>query len=240
MRNTIRIFDTKLLPFSFFLKFQQPPLLARVFPNTAHDSAQLRYLSSLGMAGSLQEAEHLVHTELRVRRLARLGVGGEDKIAVITHEGWADDAGPIASISRRLSWTALERLSNIIAVEVSRLLRGESAATLRGKPRLALLAANSGEWLAAAIAASVAGVVLVPLNTRWSPREMADTLADSGAVMVLHDGGARATMLDRVFDVLSKDYCGVGIAKTSGGGGVVRHNLQWALHITPHNDNNES
>jgi len=51
--------------------------------------------------------------------------------------------------------------------------------------RVAIWAPNIGEWVVAALGASSAGGVLVPLNTRFKGREAADIVSRSGASMLL-------------------------------------------------------
>ncbi|HYN34531.1 MAG TPA: AMP-binding protein, partial [Ilumatobacteraceae bacterium] len=51
--------------------------------------------------------------------------------------------------------------------------------------RVAIWAPNIGEWVIAALGASSAGGVLVPLNTRFKGREAADIIERSGASMLL-------------------------------------------------------
>jgi O-succinylbenzoic acid--CoA ligase len=53
--------------------------------------------------------------------------------------------------------------------------------------RVALLARNSAAFAAVVHAAPRAGLVLVPLNTRLAPAELAWQLADCGAALLLHD-----------------------------------------------------
>lgn len=54
-------------------------------------------------------------------------------------------------------------------------------------PRVALLLGNTPAFVAAVHGVTKAGAVLVPLNTRLTPKELAWQLADSGAVALLHD-----------------------------------------------------
>ncbi|HMQ33687.1 MAG TPA: AMP-binding protein, partial [Chloroflexaceae bacterium] len=53
--------------------------------------------------------------------------------------------------------------------------------------RVAILARNGAPYAAAVHAAPRAGAVLVPLNTRLAPAELAWQLADSGASLLLYD-----------------------------------------------------
>ena len=51
--------------------------------------------------------------------------------------------------------------------------------------RVAIWAPNISEWVIAALGASAAGGVIVPLNTRFKGREAADVVQRSGASMLL-------------------------------------------------------
>ena len=55
--------------------------------------------------------------------------------------------------------------------------------------RVAIWAPNSAEWLIAAFGLLTAGVVLVPVNTRFKPEEAADIIGRSGAKAVLVQQG---------------------------------------------------
>lgn len=63
------------------------------------------------------------------------------------------------------------------------------AAGLQRGDRVAIWAPNSAEWVIAALGASAAGGVLVPLNTRFKGAEAADILLRSGATMLLCEPG---------------------------------------------------
>ena len=69
----------------------------------------------------------------------------------------------------------------------SRIAAGLSVSGLRPGDRVAILAHNHPAYAAAIHAAPRCGVVLVPLNTRLAPAELAWQLADSGANLLLHD-----------------------------------------------------
>jgi O-succinylbenzoic acid--CoA ligase len=62
-----------------------------------------------------------------------------------------------------------------------------AAAGARAGDRVALLARNSTAFAAAVHAGPRAGVVLVPLNARLAPAELAWQLADCGAALLIHD-----------------------------------------------------
>ena len=63
------------------------------------------------------------------------------------------------------------------------------AAGLQRGDRVAIWAPNSAEWVVAALGASAAGGVLVPLNTRFKGGEAADILLRSGAIVLLCEPG---------------------------------------------------
>ena len=138
--------------------------------------------------------EMKIHGAVRASRLRAVDAV---RPAVVTHEGWSSSSSSSEPIARRLSWAALEELSDVVA----RLLRDDLLVGLRGKPRVALLAGNSGEWLAAALGVSKTGAVLVPLNTRWSPPEVAEVLGDSGATVVLMDGPGQSLLAEALQSV---------------------------------------
>ena len=54
-------------------------------------------------------------------------------------------------------------------------------------PRVALLLPNNEAFVVLVHAAAKAGTVLVPLNARLTPKEMAWQLADAGATVLIHD-----------------------------------------------------
>lgn len=72
-------------------------------------------------------------------------------------------------------------------VWASRIAAGLGAGGLRPGDRVAILAHNHPAYAAAIHAAPRCGAVLVPLNTRLAPAELAWQLADSGATLLLHD-----------------------------------------------------
>ena len=61
---------------------------------------------------------------------------------------------------------------------VARLAAGLQALGCDRGERLAVLSLNSAHYLELYLAAAWAGAVIVPINIRWSPREIADALAD--------------------------------------------------------------
>ncbi|SPU50825.1 acetyl-CoA synthetase [Bordetella trematum] len=65
-----------------------------------------------------------------------------------------------------------------------------SALLARGLPpgaAVAILAANSADYVVALLGLARAGLVAVPLNIKFPTQTQAEVLADSGAVLVLHD-----------------------------------------------------
>src|SRR5688572_5436744 len=56
---------------------------------------------------------------------------------------------------------------------------------VRAGDRVALLALNNDQLVQALLACWWLGAVACPLNVRWSARELADALADSGAALLL-------------------------------------------------------
>lgn len=59
-----------------------------------------------------------------------------------------------------------------------------AALGLRKGDRIAILRANSAEFIAASHAASRLGAIVVPINTRLAPPEVAHILSDSGSIML--------------------------------------------------------
>ncbi len=62
--------------------------------------------------------------------------------------------------------------------------------------RIAIWAANEPEWVVALFGAALAGVVIVPMNPAFRPREAAQVLGPSGAVLVLHAEEHRGNRID--------------------------------------------
>lgn len=74
-----------------------------------------------------------------------------------------------------------------IGERVGRLAAGLRASGVGLGDRVAILALNSDRYLEAYLAIAWAGAVAVPLNTRWSAREVADALADCAPSALLAD-----------------------------------------------------
>jgi acyl-CoA synthetase (AMP-forming)/AMP-acid ligase II len=70
---------------------------------------------------------------------------------------------------------------------VSRLAGGLRKLGVRGDDRVAILALNSDAYLQAAYAIAWADAVLVPVNTRWSLPEIADSLAEAEVRAIIVD-----------------------------------------------------
>lgn len=82
--------------------------------------------------------------------------------------------------ARRRTWLELrERIAALAA--------GLRARGIEDGARVAILAHNSDQYLEAMFAALWAGAIVVPLNTRWSPVELAYALNDSGSTLLLAD-----------------------------------------------------
>src|SRR6218665_2711800 len=73
------------------------------------------------------------------------------------------------------------------ALRVARCAASWAALGLRSGDRVAVLARNGPDFLTAYYAAAWGGFVVVPLNNRSHPDEMAFWLEDSGAALLLHD-----------------------------------------------------
>ena len=82
--------------------------------------------------------------------------------------------------ARRRSWAEC-------ADRVARLAGGLVARGIQRGDRVAILALNSDRYLEALFAVPMLGAIIVPLNTRLAPAEIAYILADSGARMLLLD-----------------------------------------------------
>ncbi len=104
------------------------------------------------------------------------------------------DHGPSLAVidgRRRLSY-------HEVGERVDRLAAHLQERGLAPGDRLAVLMPNSLEFLEAYFAAAAAGLVLVPLNTRLNPRELASILGDSGARALLADGGLSTLLMELV------------------------------------------
>jgi fatty-acyl-CoA synthase len=82
----------------------------------------------------------------------------------------------------RWTWRELNREMAVIAGELDKL-------GLRKGDRLAILCANSAEFVIATHAASRLGAIVVPVNTRLAPPEVAYILSDSGSAMLAYGAG---------------------------------------------------
>lgn len=80
-----------------------------------------------------------------------------------------------------LTWAQLDDRVEAVAA-------GLTALGLLAGQRVALLGVNSAAFVVAYFGALRAGIVAVPLNPRSTPGEVANTLADSGARVLLTDG----------------------------------------------------
>lgn len=91
--------------------------------------------------------------------------------------------GGLALLADGLTWTFAELDGAARAVA-----QGVAALGVGPGQRVALLVANSPAFVAWVHALPRVGAVLVPLNTRLAPAELAWQLADAGAVLLVHDG----------------------------------------------------
>lgn len=76
-----------------------------------------------------------------------------------------------------------------LADRVRRASGAFASAGIQKGDRVAIWAPNSAEWMIAAFGLVTAGAVLVPVNTRFKPREAADIIRRSGAKAVLVEEG---------------------------------------------------
>lgn len=76
-----------------------------------------------------------------------------------------------------------------LADRVRRASGAFASAGIQKGDRVAIWAPNSAEWIIAAFGLVTAGAVLVPVNTRFKPREAADIIRRSGARAVLFEKG---------------------------------------------------
>lgn len=98
----------------------------------------------------------------------------------------------------RWNWRELNREMAQVAGELAKL-------GLRKGDRLAILCANSAEFVLTANAALRLGAIVVPVNTRLAPPEVAYILSDSGSAMLVYGPGEAAlatAAADLVDDVL--------------------------------------
>lgn len=73
------------------------------------------------------------------------------------------------------------------ADRIARIAGGLAASGIQRGDRIAILALNSDRYLEALFAVPMLGAIIVPLNTRLAPAEIAYILADSGTRMLLLD-----------------------------------------------------
>lgn len=126
-----------------------------------------------------------------------------EKIAFIDHETGA-----------RLSFAHVDARANALARALTKRTGGEAGA------RIAVLCHNRPEFFVLLFAAQKAGLVLVPLNWRQPPAELAPIVAESGAKILIADQACGDTVA-----ALSK-RCGLQlIAFEAGRGGVCLDDL---------------
>jgi fatty-acyl-CoA synthase len=93
----------------------------------------------------------------------------------------------LVSADQRLTWSELYATTN----QVAHALRDLGLAP---GDRCALIAPNSGAFLTAAYGAMTAGAILVPINSRLAPREVAYILNHSGSTLLLFDPSLASTV----------------------------------------------
>src|SRR5690606_33275416 len=90
------------------------------------------------------------------------------------------DVIAVASSSSSVTWRSFRD-------QVARLAGGLRARGLVPGDRVAILAENSAAYLQLYMAVPWAGLVMVPLNTRWAERELVEAIADCGAKILIAD-----------------------------------------------------
>lgn len=133
-------------------------------------------------------------------------------------------AARTALISGERQWTFAD-----FDDEVDR-LAGGLAGILGAGERAALYMRNSPEYLLLAAAIERAGLVRVPLNVRYTAREVANLLADSNARAVFHDSSTSAAVAEARQDLLA-DLWSVPIDDDGATGGSTYAELRQSLPI---------
>jgi fatty-acyl-CoA synthase len=87
----------------------------------------------------------------------------------------------IVTAERRWTWRALE-------IDIANAAAALAAFGVRKHDRVAILSANSPEFIIASHAASRLGAIVVPVNTRLAAPELAHILADSGSSVLAFSG----------------------------------------------------
>ncbi len=82
-------------------------------------------------------------------------------------------------------------------LDVARLAAGLADLGIAAGDRVALLLANSAEFVLTFLAVVRLGAIVVPLNVREGPRELAFVLADCGAKALLYDDGLAVSLPPR-------------------------------------------
>lgn len=88
----------------------------------------------------------------------------------------------IVTAERRWTWRELE-------TDVASAASALEAFGLRKRDRIAILSSNSPEFIIASHAASRLGAIVVPVNTRLAPPELAHILEDSGSRLLAFSAG---------------------------------------------------
>lgn len=115
-----------------------------------------------------------------------------DRMALV--EGVADPAA-------RRRWTYRELLD--ISERLARALLGK----FEQGDRVVVYGTNSPEWVFLQQATSLAGILLVPVNPAYTPRELNYILSNSEAAGIFHDESFRDRDLAPVVDEAAKDGC---------------------------------
>ena len=93
---------------------------------------------------------------------------------------WQPDAIAIRFGSRSITWRELDARTDALAHELMK--RG-----LKPGDRIAVLMLNRPEWIEVTVAAWKLAAVVVPLNVRFTPAEVAYVVVDAGATVLVTD-----------------------------------------------------
>ena len=93
---------------------------------------------------------------------------------------WRPRADALVFLDERVTWARLDERTDAIAA-------GLQALDLEAGDRIGIMARNCTEWCLTVIGAQKAGLVVVPLNDRLAPREMAEIVEHAGCRAVVTD-----------------------------------------------------
>ncbi len=131
-----------------------------------------------------------------------MGVARFETIAAVVDHAAHFQEHQEGLIDGRNRWSFAELATNVYVAA-----RALMASGVAPGDRVAIWAPNTSEWVTVALGAHVAGIVVVPINTRFKGREVADILRRT-----------RAKMMFLVTDFLDTDYVGslkqAGVAET--------------------------